>query len=422
MSTEHVLDRPVIRLLAQWAWLLVCALLPIDGGLVPVPLAITIGLCLALAIRHRPSIVWRQLWPLFAYYALHVVGLAWTSDMGFGLFDLQVKLGLVLLPIAAAAVSMGRPEMLRSSMLAFTAGTLVAVVLGLHKAYACYAAEGMANCFSQSTLSYALHPSYTAWYGCWCIAYWGYTLITGDIRERTWRVGLAIGLPVILIFTVMLASKSGVIGLGLILLLLIGTVLFRLRGRVRMEVLGGAGVLIALGIWSQGALVSARMAAAWQAVDRSMEDDPVIYSSTDGSALRMVAWICSVERLHVEPWGAGTGDIKHALMDCYRSKNAQEAAQRRLNSHSQFLQSGVALGWPGLIIMLVLALLPLINGWRRHDVPTQFFLLLFIVNAAVESVLEVQAGVVFFGLFLGLLVSQTRTSANVPMNPDPRHP
>jgi hypothetical protein len=37
-------------------------------------------------------------------------------------------------------------------------------------------------------------------------------------------------------------------------------------------------------------------------------------------------------------------------------------------------------------------------------------MLLVVVNAAVESILEVQAGVVFFGLFFGMLVAEVRTS------------
>jgi O-antigen ligase len=417
MSTDHFLDRPVIGRMARWAWLLVCVLLPIDGGLVPVPLAITIVLCLVLAIRNRPTIDRTSLWPLFIYYVLHVVGMSWTSDVDFGLFDLQVKLGLLLLPIAAAAVGMGRPDTLRASMLAFTAGTLIAVSLGVHKAWTCFTAEGLSNCFSQSSLSHELHPSYTAWYTCWVIAYWGVQLIGGQVRERWSRMVLPVVLPVILVFTVMLASKSGIIGLGSILLLLIGAALYRLKGRVRILVLSASAVVIALGIWSQAALVSARMAAAWEAVEGAIDADPGIYTSTDGNAMRLVAWLCSVERLQQAPLGAGTGDIKHALMECYEEKNATEAAQRRLNSHSQFLQSAVALGWPGLVVTLLVVLVPLVRGWRERDLLLVCFILLFMVNATVESVLEVQAGVVFFGLFLGLLTSQARTSVAVAPNP-----
>ena len=58
----------------------------------------------------------------------------------------------------------------------------------------------------------------------------------------------------------------------------------------------------------------------------------------------------------------------------------------------------------------VLAVVKMVSAMRNRNVPLILFMLLYIVNAAVESILEVQAGVVFFALFLGLLVAQARTS------------
>ncbi len=396
--------------LGQWSWLLLCLVLPVSGGLVPVPLALSIVFALLCALRNPPRVQWRSLWPLFGFYALHIIGMAWTSDTDFGLFDLQIKLGLVLLPLAGAVFTASQPDLLRRSMLAFTAGIVISLALGTVKALACYSESGLLNCFSQSTMSYQLHPSYAAWYACWCIAYWGHQLITGRVEEKRLRISVLILLPLVLLFTMMLASKSGVIGVALIVLILLGLAVFQLRGRVRSVVIGSALLaVVGTGIF-QGPLVKARMAAAAEAFTSGLNGESGIYTSSEGSAMRMVAWTCSLQRLRTEPLGAGTGDIKLALMECYEAKGAVEAAQRRLNSHSQFLQGGVALGWPGLLLAALLALVPLVSAMRNRNVPLILFMLLYIVNAAVESILEVQAGVVFFALFLGLLVAQARTS------------
>jgi O-antigen ligase len=96
-------------------------------------------------------------------------------------------------------------------------------------------------------------------------------------------------------------------------------------------------------------------------------------------------------------------------MECYREKGAEAAIAHRLNSHSQVLQSGVALGWPGMLLVAALMLVPLIVGMRRKDPFLAIFALLFILNGATESVLEVQAGVVFFILFFVTLVHRPRT-------------
>lgn len=337
--------------------------------------------------------------------------MAWTSDLDFGSFDLQVKLGLVLLPIGAAVLVHLVPGMMQRSMLAFTVGTVLSMVLGLVKAWSCFAVEGQPNCFSQSTLSFELHPSYAAWYGCWCAGYWGHQLLMGQVADRRIRTFVLITLPFVLLFTVMLASKSGIIGLGAVMLFLGVLVFVRLRGKGRVIVLSSALLAVTIAIFSQGALVKARMITAVDAFGASMQSDPGIYTSEEGSAMRMVAWTCSLERLRAEPWGAGTGDIKHSLMECYVAKGANEAAKRRLNSHDQFLQSAVALGWPGLVLCILMTALPLWLAWRGRDMLLAMFAVLFLLNAAVESVLEVQAGVVFFALFLGLLA--TRASSRL---------
>ncbi|MCB9194095.1 MAG: hypothetical protein H6597_06135, partial [Flavobacteriales bacterium] len=96
-------------------------------------------------------------------------------------------------------------------------------------------------------------------------------------------------------------------------------------------------------------------------------------------------------------------------MACYEAKGASAAAERNLNSHDQFLQGGVALGWAGMLLTLLLAIVPLVRAWRLRNMPLLLFMVLFIVNALVESVLEVQAGVLFFAAFLGLMSARSGT-------------
>jgi O-antigen ligase len=407
MQAESLTLRPA----ATWAMLLVCALLPVSGAWLPVPLALATVLLLAAAWREKPYLNWRVLWPLGALYALHIIGMAWTDDLAFGLFDLQVKIGLVLLPVAAAAFMVLRPTGMHGAMTAFTFGNLVAMALSLIGAWRCQMAGGE-GCFSQSALSFDLHPSYAAWYACWSVAYAGHRLLNAkglSVRERLMWSGAALLMAV---FIVMLASKSGVLGLGLVALWLCGLMVIRSGVAVKIAVFAVVG-LIALAAIRGGSVVMARMQAAMDAVQLARAGDPAIYTSEGGSEMRLVAWICSAERITIDPVGAGTGDIKHALSDCYEAKGATPALNRKLNSHSQFLQGGVALGWPGLLLTLATALVPLAYALRRRDGLMALFGLLFLLNAAVESVLEVQAGVVLFGLMLGLLAARSTAHAHL---------
>lgn len=387
---------------AGWGWLLLCGIIPISGRFVPVPLAVAVILLLIVFWRRRPMVAWDVLWPLFVFYILHIIGMAWSSDLDFGLFDLQIKLGLVLLPLASAAYMSLFPNGLHRSMVAFTVGTFVAIVLSFWKGYVCFRSTGDSGCFAQSTFSFDLHPSYAAWYACWALGYWGLCAVENARQHRSFLVQGAIVL-VLSVFTFMLASKSGVLGL-MIVALALGIIHFaRLAPKRRIiGVVCFVGALV-VALVVGGDRVAERMRAAWQAVEVARSGDPALYASGGGSEMRLVAWQCSSELLGAQPFGSGTGDVKHALVECYISKGATLAAEKRLNSHSQFLQGGVALGWLGLLSSLLVAVVPLVVAVKRRDVLLALFSVLFMLNAAVESVLEVQAGVVLVGIMSGLL-------------------
>jgi hypothetical protein len=292
-------------------------------------------------------------------------------------------------------------------MTAFSIGLAVAMALSVHAGVACYIRTGWLECFTQSYLSAYVHPSYLAWFACWALFYWGRTLIDGGIEGRGWRSLCIVFLLLLMIYIVMLASKSGLIGLGSVGFFLLVRAVRILPGRVLRRLALAAAVAIAI----PGALLShvlyVRLGEAVDAVGKLVRNDRSftgIESSTDE---RLIVWDCSLHCIGASPWGAGTGDIKHALMACYREKGAKAAIDHNLNSHSQVLQSGVALGWPGLLLVCALMLIPLVTALHRRDPFLSIFALLFIVNGAIESVLEVQAGVVFFILFYVVLVRRS---------------
>lgn len=352
----------------------------------------------------------RLLWPLFAFYGLHLLGMLWTTNRDFGFFDLQIKLGLVLLPIAASAyTAVTGATALRKSMSAFSLGTILAVCLSMVKALGCFGEKGWIECFTQSYLSFDLHPSYAAWYAVWALAYWSNALIRGEVPGR-WRWAVIAFLVVALAFSVMLASKSGLLCLVVVLIMLVALIVLRMSGALRWKVLGALAVVVAVPSVLLAPVIGTRTGAAIGAMQRTFEGNEDIYAGENGNDERLVAWLCSAELIRHDPIGAGTGDIKDALVSCYEARGAKTAAVRRLNSHDQFLQSGVALGWAGLLAALLVALVPLWFAIRRGDLLLGVFMVLFVLNATVESVLEVQAGVVFFALFLGLLAVRHRSS------------
>ena len=79
------------------------------------------------------------------------------------------------------------------------------------------------------------------------------------------------------------------------------------------------------------------------------------------------------------------------------------------------MQSAVALGWPGILAFGWMLIGGAVASWRIRSLELSLFMVLFALNSLVESVLEVQAGVLFFALFYGLLLCE-RSSQEVDMD------
>jgi O-antigen ligase len=117
----------------------------------------------------------------------------------------------------------------------------------------------------------------------------------------------------------------------------------------------------------------------------------------------MLVWRAANALIVEQPvLGTGTGDVKDELMRVYTERGYTYPLEKRLNAHSQFLQTAVALGVPAAIWLLLMLLVPLWYAVRTGRQELIAILILAFLNWSVESMLEVQAGVVFFVLFAAM--------------------
>jgi O-antigen ligase len=78
---------------------------------------------------------------------------------------------------------------------------------------------------------------------------------------------------------------------------------------------------------------------------------------------------------------------------------------QKLNAHNQYLQTFISIGIIGLIILLYMLVFPAIRAFQQKDFIFMIFLAVFAVNIMLESMLENQAGVIFYALFNVILYS-----------------
>ncbi len=342
-------------------------------------------------------------------YFFYLLGMINTTNVESGLFDLEVKLSLLIFPLIFATTNASSliRERIRYILFAFVAGCLMGCIfLLLHSADAM--ARGIQGSFVYTGLSWYFHPSYYSMYLTFAIA------IIADylfVQKNSYRRQVTIGLIILILFffvmIFLLSSKAGIGSLILVTMYNIIIVIFKKR-TWKVSLL----LVISALIWFFGAFWIFSFA-----VDRfsriGKHDQPAEKSSSTDE--RIMIWQTSVKIIEQHFFsGTGTGDVKDELLKSYKEQDLQEIFQQRLNAHSQYLQVFIALGVLGFLVFMATLLIPAVYAFRKDSFLYLMFFIIIITNFLVESMLEVQAGVVFYAFFNCILFLWTKET--VPAN------
>lgn len=345
--------------------------------------------------RHRATIL------MFAVlYLIHLIGMINTNNIRSGLFDLEVKASLLIFPLIFVTLD---PRTLEEKWMirvwfAFIGGCLSSLLFGLGRAFWMWQQSGDIMSFFYTGLSYSHHPSYLALYLNLAIALVTIILVEHkSLLTKTFRIFLILLLALFMVFIVLLSSKAGI--LGLVITLVISMMYLIIRQKLMVEGILGfllsiTFLLLMLNAFPYSVLRLKTASAVMEAHDEVKKDD------TEGTAERILIWQAGL-RLAWEHFltGAGTGDVKDVLMAEYEKKGMKAASEQRLNAHNQYLQTTVALGVIGLLVLILILLLPALQAYRQNNFPYFVFLVLLGFNLLFESMLETQAGVVFYAFF-----------------------
>ena len=132
-------------------------------------------------------------------------------------------------------------------------------------------------------------------------------------------------------------------------------------------------------------------------------NDIKVSDSGGSNSDRVLVWKASMHILKEKYMlGVGTGDVKDVLLNEYKQESLIDIFNKNLNPHNQYIQTFIALGIIGFILLLSQFIIPLFLSPGKYFPYTLFILLVFI-NLFVESMLEVQAGVIFYTFFNSIL-------------------
>lgn len=338
------------------------------------------------------------------FYCLHLISLLWSSDQEAGLFKLELKLPLLVFPFIFGTRPFTEKEIDRIFSY-YVLGCALACIVLLVRALVVYYYRDL-NFFLYTRLSWFLHTSYLAMYLNLGLAY---LLVSFCVKRKSESKAWWLLLPLLILTIVLLSSKMGHIILFLILGLCSGHLIFRQK-----KYLAGVGILLLMlgiisGLWRYSSMVSSRVENTLHTLSGSNRNK----ENTESTAVRLFMWKAALDLSCKEPLlGTGVGSEQDALMRAYRKEGIQRAIELNLNVHNTYLQALVSLGYAGLVVFLAVLFLPLAIAIRQKNGLYIIFLLLVILNFIPESMLETQAGTMFYGFFNCLLLFSEKTGFN----------
>jgi O-antigen ligase len=398
--------------------LLLLAALCMPFGFFQGPLAGFLALSWLADLRWKQK--WNDLrnsgwfWAMFFFYGLYALSLLWTDHKDMGSMSLQVKLGMFIYPLVLAGIRLDEKQT-RRIIVAFLLGLLAAGLFMLGRATLIWMNEHRNAFFYQAFTERMVHPGYLAMYYCLGIALLFHAVLLQD-AGRGWKIGAALLAGFYILILLLLASKLGLLALAL---LVAGYVVYAII-RFRRWVVGVAGLLLLLG----------GFVAAYQFMPGLREritnltaalntNEPIDPAEVESNRVRLLIWNADVTIISSNPLGVGAGDVQHALEQEYAIRGMTGAGEKHLNAHSQFFQTTIAAGWAGLLALLIIVLGPVIWGIRVRYGFAVLFGLLFFVNCLPESMLEVQAGTLFFGFFYSLFLLSASRNCLTPLKAPP---
>ena len=337
-------------------------------------------------------------------YLSYLAGLIYTQNIDYGLFSIQVKGSLIIFPILFATIDTSgwTKKHTVNVFVSFIAGCFIASLVCIGYAVSSYLDTGDKMDFYYISLSIFHHPSYSAMFTSFAIALLIWFLLDNDSRIS--KVKLIINLVLIiyfLVFAILLSSKAGILTLIIIFFLTVSYVIF-----INRKYFLGSFLIIAITLLFIATLnifpySSMRFNPSQEIIQNERE---ISNETTDGTVERVLIWKYSIELINEHFFfGVGTGDVISALKETYGEHDFTNAYENELNPHNQYLQTFISLGVIGFLLLIFSLLLPAIySAWRKGFV---YFLFLVIIafNFLVESMLERQAGVVFYAFFNGFL-------------------
>ncbi len=324
-------------------------------------------------------------------YLLHIIGLLYSSNINEGLVDLQTKLGLIIIPFIFLAIDRISQREFSLYSYAFILGCTIGCISGFYHATSLYFEKGYTDYLYSGYFSFFIPSNYYSIYLLTALVLiWHLT----KTNNYSWLSKCLHITPIIILIigVILTASRASFLAIILIGILWVGyQLIYGENWKNRL-----LSSCIILSIISAIYFIPFTPFKRFKNITTELLEDNK--GSTEKSAsIRMQVWKASIDVISKNfLFGVGTGDIEVSLQNAYKERNITHAIKRSFNAHNQYLQSFIALGLTGFLLIFSIFFNAAYNALVYKQLP--YFLLIFpwFIFAFTESMLERHFGVLLF--------------------------
>ncbi len=340
----------------------------------------------------------KVVFPMIVLFLLYAVSFLFVANKASGILQLTTRLSFLIFPLLALLMTNGGKHARFGLKWGFILGSGISMLFSLIRAIIIEGGFSGAA-FQSNVYGLNMHPSYLALIFLFASA----LLFLDPSKSKVIKVGkwAFLGLTVISLFY--LRSLGAFVCVAAIFTAVPIWKTLKTKNWKWLLTLPVYGLIFFIGLKSSDRIsndvaASLKSVGVWAESPSKFIEDNV--NNIESNTVRLVVWTISANMIYENPFGVGLGDENDLLMREYYSHGYSGYAERRLNPHQQFLQTGISIGWLGLAVLLILFVSLIIASYRTNDLALYIGAICISVSCLFESMLERQVGVIFLSILL----------------------
>ncbi len=289
----------------------------------------------------------KTLWFLpVVFYLVHIIGVIYSQNLKSALFDLEVKLSLILFVFLFYLLF---KEFNRSNI-GIIQWSYIFTIFGISiylliRAILAYYNTNNASLLFYNELTKPYHPTYISMYIVMAIVFILQRLYSSRLKYQKilyflWMVYFAM-------FLFMVSSKAGILTFSLILFIYS---IFKIWWD-KKYITSLIFILLSVAYGYYSTKTNYRFEIVSQSYKVAKHD----VSTQESNSVRILVWSTALDIIKQNIlFGVGTGDVKDQLINEYQKRNMIGALEKKLNAHNQYLETLMGLGLMGLFVLILL--------------------------------------------------------------------